>query len=252
MFIEEIYRKVKGFEDSYIVSNTGKVMRTNKKNNKEMKLAVSNFGYHRVGLCFNGKKYRKSVHRLVAEAFIPNPNNFPQVNHKDEIRLNNNVANLEWCDSKYNNNYGTKNDRARKVLTGKQTSEETKLKISLAYSGNIDNGMNPKAKRVICDGVEYDCIKRCASYYDINDKTMRNWLLGKHRTPDKFIKLGLRYVDEQDLFQKSNKPVMCNGEVFDSVSALSDKLNVNASTVSNWLLGKISFPDRIYELRYIA
>lgn len=64
----------------------------------------------------NGFVKRKTIHRLVASAFIPNPNNFPQVNHKDENSLNNNVNNLEWCDQKYNNAYGTCKERASKKL----------------------------------------------------------------------------------------------------------------------------------------
>jgi hypothetical protein len=62
-------------------------------------------GYLRLGLCKNGKIKYYSIHRLVAEAFIPNPNNYPCVNHKDENVQNNNVENLEWCTHKQNNNY---------------------------------------------------------------------------------------------------------------------------------------------------
>lgn len=60
----------------------------------------------------NGEQRRYSVHRLVAETFIENPNNLPEVNHKDENKLNNSVENLEWCDRVYNINYGTAHERA--------------------------------------------------------------------------------------------------------------------------------------------
>ena len=62
-------------------------------------------GYYSVDLMKNGKRYKFRVHRLVAEAFVPNPDNLPQVNHKDEDRLNNIVSNLEWCDNTYNSQY---------------------------------------------------------------------------------------------------------------------------------------------------
>ena len=74
---------------------------------------ISKQGYYRVSLS-NHKKY--FVHRLVAETFIDNPDNLPQINHKDENKLNNNVDNLEWCTNSYNVNYGTRN---KKVTTTK-------------------------------------------------------------------------------------------------------------------------------------
>lgn len=69
-------------------------------------------GYHIVNLYSNKKRTTVKVHRLVAETFIPNINNYPQINHKDENKDNNSVDNLEWCTAKYNNNYGTRIDRA--------------------------------------------------------------------------------------------------------------------------------------------
>ena len=63
--------------------------------------------YMSVGPSVNNVRTQRRVHRLVAMAFIPNPNRFPCINHKDENKLNNTVANLEWCDVKYNCNYGT-------------------------------------------------------------------------------------------------------------------------------------------------
>lgn len=73
-------------------------------------------GYLNIQLYVNGKRIMKKIHRLVAEAFIPNPNNLPCVNHKDENIFNNNVENLEWCNYKYNNNYGTRNERVSNIL----------------------------------------------------------------------------------------------------------------------------------------
>ena len=72
-------------------------------------------GYFYVTLCKNGIKSDYRVHRLVAEAFIPNPLNLPYVNHRDENPLNNFVENLEWCTARYNSNYGTRNDRLSDV-----------------------------------------------------------------------------------------------------------------------------------------
>ena len=70
-----------------------------------------NMTYKAVTLLINGKYRIQSVHRLIAEAFIPNPENYPFVNHKDENPSNNNVDNLEWCNAKYNNSYGTRGIR---------------------------------------------------------------------------------------------------------------------------------------------
>ena len=75
-------------------------------------------GYYQVGLRNDKGKKMLVVHRLVAMAFLPNPNNYEQVNHKDENKTNNCVDNLEWCDVKYNNNYGTRNERMAKTLKG--------------------------------------------------------------------------------------------------------------------------------------
>lgn len=78
---------------------------SNNKKEKLLKLNLRNNGYNYVVLYKNAKRAFKTVHRLVAQAFIPNPDELPQVNHKDEDKTNNCVNNLEWCDNKYNINY---------------------------------------------------------------------------------------------------------------------------------------------------
>lgn len=75
------------------------------------------YGYAIIKLMKGGKSITYRVHRLVAMAFVPNPDNLPHINHKDENKLNNNPNNLEWCDNSYNNNYGTRNKRIAKAVT---------------------------------------------------------------------------------------------------------------------------------------
>ena len=118
----EIFRDIKGYEGLYQVSNKGTIvsLNYNRKNMvKRLKPFISKFGYTEVKLYDNGKRKGFRVHRLVAEAFIPNPNNLPQVNHKDEDKTNNCVENLEWCDCEYNIKYGTHIQRQREKMSGK-------------------------------------------------------------------------------------------------------------------------------------
>lgn len=98
----EIWRDIKGYENLYQVSNLGNVRSL--KTNKNLYYSKSR-RYLRVGLFKDKKRSCFSIHRLVAEAFIPNPNNYPCVNHKDCNGNNNKVDNLEWCTYKQNNNY---------------------------------------------------------------------------------------------------------------------------------------------------
>ena len=109
------YELIEGYPD-YMVSSDGKVWSL-KYGKKELKPMPNNRGYLYVYLCTNGRRAKKSIHRLVDEAFITNPDNLPQVNHEDEDKTNNCVDNLEWCTAEYNRNYGTRNERAGKALT---------------------------------------------------------------------------------------------------------------------------------------
>jgi hypothetical protein len=129
--MEEIWKDIKEYEGLYQVSNLGRVKsierkvdiysRKNKKyykrtiKQKFIKYGGNTIGYVNVALSKDGYTKPMYVHRLVAEAFIPNPNNYPVINHKDENKENNTVDNLEWCTIKYNNNYGTRIKTAKQV-----------------------------------------------------------------------------------------------------------------------------------------
>lgn len=114
---DEIWCPINGYEGIYEVSDQGRVKSLKFGKERILKTDKVVGGYLQVTLCKNGelKKYR--VHRLVAKTFIPNPDNLPQVNHKDENKTNNSVHNLEWCTNKYNVNYGTGIQRQAEKLS---------------------------------------------------------------------------------------------------------------------------------------
>lgn len=115
--MDEIWKRIKDYEDLYEVSDWGSVR--NCQTGLVLKPYINSCGYKNVKLYKAGKRKRFSVHRLVAEAFIPNPKNLPQVNHKNEDKTDNRVENLEWCTNKYNHNYGTRTERAAKSKSKK-------------------------------------------------------------------------------------------------------------------------------------
>ena len=119
--MEEIWKTIKGYEGLYEVSNLGRVRSLDRcvvyangqvhiHRGKILRPGISNV-YMQVHLCKCGDMKQPLVHRLVADAFIPNPENLPQVNHKDEDPSNNKVRNLEWCTSEYKINYGTRKEK---------------------------------------------------------------------------------------------------------------------------------------------
>ena len=113
---EEIWCPIKGYEGLYEVSDQGRVKSIGYGDDRILKSVIDKGGYLKVCLCKNGEREWCRIHRLVAKTFIPNPDNLPEVNHKDEDKENNYVQNLEWCDRKYNCNYGTRNQRISKLV----------------------------------------------------------------------------------------------------------------------------------------
>lgn len=139
--MEETWRAVAGYEGCYEVSNLGRVKSLDRfVNGKKGKCRPvksrilsqrkMKTGYMTVHLSINGIDKRLLVHRLVAEAFLPNPLNLSCVNHRDEDKTNNTVWNLEWCDTSYNNSYGTHIERVRVANIGRTMPKNVKQKIA--------------------------------------------------------------------------------------------------------------------------
>lgn len=158
--IEE-WKDIPGYEGMYQVSSFGRVksVRKFKKSKHGCNIALEEkvirpfvkskkANYLRVSLIKDGKRTKYSVHRLVAMAFIPNPNNLPQVNHKDENKENNRVDNLEWCDGKYNINYGTARERITKT---QMETMSTMKKVQCIETGVIYKSIKDAGRKLnIC------------------------------------------------------------------------------------------------------
>lgn len=155
----EIWLDIKGYEGLYQVSNHGRVRSLNYWKTGKVKIlspSKDKDGYFQVVLCKNGKRKGYRVHRLVAEAFVPNWFNDPQINHIDENKENNNVDNLEWCDCKYNINYGKHNDRvseskSKPVLQFTKTGEFVREWSSTMEVGR--NGFTQQQVSNCCNGI---------------------------------------------------------------------------------------------------
>ena len=145
--------------ENYQISDDGRVW--SKKSNKWLKPIDVN-GYKKASLYKNGKLYQRLVHRLVAEAFIPNPNNYDEINHINEDKSDNRVENLEWCTPSYNINYGTRVERQVNSISKKvfQYSIDNVL-LNTYKSCTEAERENPSFNH---RGISYACIGKLKTY----------------------------------------------------------------------------------------
>ena len=162
----EMWKDIKGYEGLYQVSNLGRVHSLDrfvprktgtvqKVHGRILKLPEDKDGYSQVSLWKRNKMKKAKAHRLVGEAFIPNPNNLPEINHKNEVKNDNRVSNLEWCTRKENINHGTRSEQVAKTKrkpviginldTGKKTTFKSMREASKF-------GFHPSAIRKVCIG----------------------------------------------------------------------------------------------------
>jgi len=167
----EIWKDIIGYEGLYQVSSLGRIksLKNRQGNVQLLKIRIMKNGYCEVGL-FKNKKYKYFlVHRLVAIAFVPNPNNYPEINHKDENPQNNCADNLEWCSRQYNINYGHRNEKV---------SEKARHRKTLGNHTNHPRGSkNHNSKPVEQYDIEgnylnrFDCVADAERYLGIKPYT---------------------------------------------------------------------------------
>ena len=155
---QEEWKPIPGYEGLYEVSNYGRVRSFKwSSNGKILSPIKCGNGYLFVILYKDGKaKKHCTIHRLVAEAFIPNPSNFPQVNHMDECKKNNYFENLEWCSSAYNNSYGTR--------TRRMAEKNSKPVVQLDKKGNFISEFESLREASRRTGIADENICRCCNH----------------------------------------------------------------------------------------
>lgn len=185
--MEEIWKDIEGYEGLYQVSNLGRVK--NKKRNKILSLSKYRTGYSKCGLYKNHTPKTYAVHRLVAQAFIPNPKHYPVVNHEDETRDNNRVDNLEWCTIKYNVNFGN----AQKRKAENRDYYHSKYAVAQVKKMSHDNkipiyGFKGDKK------IWFSSSKVAAQYTKATPSTVSDVLRGRYKTSR-----GWRFKYEKDV-----------------------------------------------------
>lgn len=164
----EEWRVIKDYEELYLVSNYGRIKSI--KGSKFLSTKSLSSGYPCVSLCNKGQKTFR-VHRLVAEAFLPNPEGLGVVNHQDGNKINNHVDNLEWCTTKYNNQHS--------IETGLRTHKASPV---TQYSMRGDWVAN------------YSSQQQAEDITGICRKQINNCVKGKQKSAHGFVwKLNLKY-----------------------------------------------------------
>jgi hypothetical protein len=189
--MSEIWKDVIGYEGNYAVSNLGNIKSPKKivrhpkggdktLSEKNIKPRPNKHGYYSINMCLNGKVKNTLLHRLIAITFIPNPDNKPQVNHKDGNKLNNSVGNLEWCTRVENSRHAWDNG----------LNESCRLAASIRASKKIGR-LNHKSVRVlnVVSNVVYESVTEAAIKEGLHYCYLKERLNGRTLNNTQLVKL---------------------------------------------------------------
>lgn len=238
---KEEWRPIQDYEGIYEVSSLGRVRSLDRyvqgrngskcnRRGRQLRLTSYHNGYVIVTLCKpNSKKKRGIVHRLVAEAFIPNPENKPVVNHKNGIKHDNRLENLEWCTHSENNIHA--------LVTG--------LKIPAKGSKSGGSVLNEEQVLKICDLLDNTdmTIRQISTLYEVNESAISNihrgakwnWITGRKDNVELYKSL------QKEKHHMAKKVVNCRGEEFTTAKEASSKYNISRGNLSEACNGKRNY-----------
>ena len=179
--MQEIWKDVIGYEEQYQVSNLGNVRskdraivdclgRKRTLKSHKIRIQTSKIGYKQVILHKGGKMKTYLVHRLVAEAFIPKTETSKnEINHKDENKANNTVDNLEWCDHKYNINFGSRTEKTSKKVYQYTKDKKKVNEYQSAWEAHRKLGYDQASICKVCNGVQKTAYGYIWSYKELTN-----------------------------------------------------------------------------------
>lgn len=190
--MNEEWKDIEGYDGRYQVSNLGNVRRIEyslitvkgyifKYPTKNLKLQRQSEGYLQVGLTKDGIKKKKYVHNLVAEAFIPNPHNLPEINHKDYDKTNNNVNNLEWCTHQYNiqdmlKHYDVNlHEKKYCIDCGKEISFYAIRCLSCENKQRIRNNKHIPTRDILKELIRNNTFTKIGEMFNVSDNAVKKW-----------------------------------------------------------------------------
>lgn len=183
---KEIWKSIRNYEGYYEVSNYGNVRSKGRNGTKNrngwnnIKSAFDKDGYLKITLSKDSVKKYVRVHRLVSEAFIPNPENKSQVNHKNGIKDDNRVENLEWVTGSENIQHSFDELGKKSTFLGKKHTEEAKEKLRRASTGKTNNGSNHTY--VTINGIEYKGVRKACRELNIDRNVLRKRIINKEHS----------------------------------------------------------------------
>lgn len=228
----EIWRQIPGYEGLYVASNKGRIKSCERYNSRNtllcerlLKPKINRGGYLTTALTKNEIRKEYMVHRLVAMAFIPNPDKLPQINHKDENRKNNYLENLEWCTSKYNINYGNSiSKRSNAVLQINDKGE-----IVARYKSGFEASRRNNISRTLLYNALAGKVDTAGGYkwkYEDNEKNIIADEIRKRREVSHFRRAVVQY-------SQKGKEI----GIFDNITRASEAIGVSVTAIRQNCLG---------------